>query len=113
MKKLEKYLGNKTYMFPNGVLATSEKMLEQFPSVLTFAHVIETDEAGEVCFAVQNLSAMRSFYGIDKALTEAEAIAKIEEIINTPEPEPEPTAEERIASALEYQNLMSMEDMEV
>lgn len=112
MKKLEKYLGNKEYMFPNGVLATPEKMLEQFPAVLTFAHIIETDEAGEVCFAVQNLSAMRSFYNIDFALTEEEAIAKIEEIINT-EPEYEPSAEERIASALEYQNLVSMEDVEV
>ena len=112
MKKLEKYTGNKTYMFPNGSIATPERMLEQFPAVLTFAHIIETDEAGEVCFAVQNLSAMRSLYAIDATLTEAEAIAKIEEIINT-EPEVEPSAEERIASALEYQNLMSMEDMEV
>jgi hypothetical protein len=112
MKKLEKYVGNKTYMFPNGAIATPEKMLEQFPSVLTFAHIIETDEAGEVCFAVQNLNAMRSLYNVDKALTEAEAIAKIEEIINT-EPEVEPSAEERIASALEYQNLMSMDDVEV
>ena len=112
MKKLEKYLGNKTYMFPNGALATPEKMLEQFPAVLTFAHIIETDEAGEVCFAVQNLNAMRSLYGIDATLTEAEAIAKIEEIINA-EPEEVISAEERIASALEYQNLMSMEDAEV
>ena len=39
-------------------------------------------------------------------------ILKIEEIVNTPAPEPEPSAEERIASALEYQNLMSMEDVE-
>lgn len=112
MKKLEKYLGNKTYMFPNGVLATPEKMLAEFPAVLTFAHIIETDEAGEVCFAVQNLNAMRSLYNVDTTLTEEEAIAKIEEIINT-EPEYEPSAEERIASALEYQNLVSMEDVEV
>lgn len=112
MKKLEKYLGDKTYMFPDGSLATPERMLEQFPAVLTFAHIIETDEAGEVCFAVQNLSAMRGFYSVDAKLTEVEAIAKIEEIINT-EPEYEPSAEERIASALEYQNLMSMEDVEV
>lgn len=111
MKKLEKYTGNKTYMFPNGALATPEKMLEQFPAVLTFTHIIETDEAGEVCFAVQNLSAMRSLYAVDATLTEAEAIAKIEEIINT-EPEPEPSAEERIASALEYQNMASLPDVE-
>ena len=113
MKKIEKYLGDKTYMFPNGAMATPEKMLERFPAVLTFTHIIETDEAGEVCFAVQNLSAMRSLYGIDSALTESEAIGAIQTIINTPAAEPEPSAEERIASALEYQNLMSMEDAEV
>ena len=113
MKKIEKYLGDKTYMFPNGAIATPEKMLERFPAVLTFTHIIETDEAGEVCFAVQNLNAMRSLYGIDSALTEAEAIEAIQTIVNTPAPEPEPSAEERIASALEYQNLMSMEDVEV
>lgn len=101
MKKLEKYTGEKTYMFPSGALATPEVMLEQFPAVLTFAHIIETDEAGEVAFAVQNLSAMRSLYEIDAALTETEAIAAIEEIINAPAPEPEPSAEERSAAALE------------
>lgn len=107
MKIIEKYTGEKTYMFPNGALASPEVMLEQFPAVLTFAHIIETDEAGEVCFAVQNLSAMRSLYNLDKSLTEAEAIAAIQEIVNTePEVVNEVTAEERIAAALEYQNLM-------
>lgn len=106
MKIIEKYTGEKTYMFPNGALATPEVMRDQFPAVLTFAHIIETDEAGEVAFAVQNLSAMRGVYGVDASLSEAEAIAKIQEIVNTPDPEPEPTGEERIAAALEYQNLM-------
>lgn len=109
MKIIEKYTGEKTYMFPNGSLATPEIMLRQFPAVLAFAHIIETDEAGEVAFAVQNLSAMRTFYGIDSSLTEAEAIAAIQEIVNTPEEvNTEPSAEERIAAALEYQNLASM-----
>ena len=112
MKKVIKYDGAKTFMYPNGAIATKERVLQDFPAALTFAHIIETDEAEEVCFAVQNLSAMRGIYNIDASLTEAEAIAKIEEIINT-EPEYEPSAEERIASALEYQNLMAMEDMEV
>lgn len=113
MKKIIKYDGTKTFMYPNGAIATKERVLQDFPAALTFTHIIETDEAEEVCFAVQNLSAMRGIYNIDATLTEDEAIAKIEEIVNTPEPEPEVTAEERIASALEYQNLMSMEDVEV
>ncbi|MCI9577016.1 MAG: hypothetical protein HFJ84_10325, partial [Clostridiales bacterium] len=45
-------------------------------------------------------------------LSEGEAIAKLEEIINTPPEEPQiddsPTPTERIAAAMEYQNLMSM-----
>lgn len=112
MKKIEKYNGNKTYMFPNGMLARPEDIEAQFPAVKVFTHIIETDEAGQVCFAVENLSAMRSFYNIDASLSEDEAIAKIEEIRNIVLEE-EITAEERIASALEYQNLMSMEDAEV
>lgn len=108
MKKVEKYIGDKTYMFPSGTLATPEVMLQEFPAVLAFTHIVETDEAGEVAFAVQNLAAMRTFHGVDASLSEAEAIAKIEEIINTPPPTPEPSAEERIAAAMEYQNLLSL-----
>jgi hypothetical protein len=112
MKVIEKYTGEKTYMFPNGAIATPEAVLEQFPAILAFAHIIETDEAGEVLFAVQNLSAMKSHYGIDKTLSEAESIAAMQDIINTPPPEPEPSAEERIAAAMEFQNIMSLEDVE-
>lgn len=102
MKKIEKYNGSKTYMFPNGMLARPEDIEAQFPAVKVFTHIIETDEAGQVCFAVENLSAIRSFYNIDTSLSEDEAIAKIEEIRNTPETtSTEPTAEERTAAALE------------
>lgn len=109
MRIIEKYTGNKTYMFPSGVIATPEVMLSEFPAILTFGHIIETDESGEMCYAVNNLNAMRSMYEIDKSLTEDEAIAKIQEIINNPPVvEYEPSAEERIAAALEYQNLTSL-----
>ena len=112
MKKIIKYDGTKTFMFPNGHLATKERVLQEFPAALTFTHIIETDEHEEVCFAVQNLSAMRGVYGIDSTLTEAEAIAAIQEVVNTV-PEVEPSAEERIASALEFQNMMTLPDEEV
>ena len=111
MKKVKKFDGSRTYMYPNGELATKERILQDFPASLIFTHIIETDEAEEVCFAVQNLSAMRGVYNIDSSLNEEEAIQAIQNIINTLA-EDEPTAEERIASALEYQNLMSMEDVE-
>lgn len=112
MKKIIKYDGTKTFMFPNGHLATKERVLQEFPAALTFTHIIETDEHEEVCFAVQNLSAMRGVYGIDSTLTEAEAIAAIQEVVNAV-PEVEPSAEERIASALEFQNMMTLPDEEV
>lgn len=108
MVKIEKYTGNKTYMYPNGALATPDTIKNDFPAVEAFTHIIETDEAGQVCFAVQNLAAVRSQLGIDSSLSEDEAIIAIEELRNAPIPEPDPTAEERIAAALEYQNLVNM-----
>ena len=102
MQKVEKYTGTKTYMFPNGSLATPEIIEEKFPAVKHFTHSITTDESGEVAMAVQNLSAMRGIYNIDSSLSEDEAIQAIEDIINTPvEISTEPTAEERTATALE------------
>lgn len=104
MKIIEKYTGTKTYMFPSGAFATPEVVLEKYPAVLTFAHIVETDESGEVMFALQNLSAMRTFYKIDSSLSEDEAIAAIQEEVNK-EPAQQtsdtPTAEERTATALE------------
>lgn len=108
MIKIEKYNPTKTYMFPNGHIATPQKIQEQYPAVMAFDHIIETDEAGQVLFAIQNLAAAKSQFGIDLSLPEEEAIAKIEEIRNAPPPEPEPTAEERIASALEFNNILNM-----
>lgn len=110
MKVLEKYDGTKTYMFPSGALAAPPAVLAQFPAALTFTHIVETDVLGEVMFAFQNLSAMRSMYELDMTLTDDEAIAELQRLINIV-PESTPSAEERIAAALEYQNLVGMEDV--
>lgn len=112
MKTIEKYTGEKTYMFPNGALATKEAVLQKFPAALTFTHVVETDEEGQVMWAFQNLAAMKTLHGIAKDTPEAEAIAKLQEIINTPPAEPEPSAEERMAAAMELQALNSLTDVE-
>lgn len=106
MLKMEKFDGTKTYMFPNGEVATPEKIRAQFPAVDVFTHVLEIN--GNVCQAVMELGALRGIHSIDESLTEDEAIAAIEEIVNTPAPEPAPSAEERIAAAMEYQNLTNM-----
>ena len=88
MIKVTKYTGEKTYMYPNSAVATPEQVLADYPAILTFPHIIYTDEAEQTIFSIENLAAARGRYSID--------------------PEPEPTAEERIAAAMEYQNLLSM-----
>lgn len=109
MKIIEKYTGEKTYMFPNGAIATPEAVLAQFPACLTFTHIVETDEEGQTLWALQNLAAMKSIYNIDASTSEEDAIAQIQEIVNTvPEVDTSATAEERIAAALEYQNVLAM-----
>ena len=114
MKRLEKYTGEKTYMYPNAVLATPERVLADFPAAIAFPHVIETDDNGEVLFAIMNLSAMRAQYGIDASLSESEAIQAIQDIINTPEPEPtvdeSAVALQNIAAQLEFQSMMTLDD---
>lgn len=113
MKILEIYDGTKNYMFPNMTLATVDIMLKEYPAILSFKHVIETDDSGEVCFGIENLSAMKSRYNIDKSLSDTEALEQLQEIINTPPEESEITPEERIASALEFQTMMMLPDEEV
>ncbi len=108
MIRLVKYEGVKTYMYPNGELATPERVLKDFPAILQFTHVIEVDENEEVLAAVMNLSQLRSMHNIDPTLSEQEAIEAIQAIINTPTEETVITAEERIAAALEFNNLLNM-----
>ena len=113
MKKLERYNGDKVYMFPNGSLGTREAVLQQFPAAESFTFVVTTDSSGEVMLGMDNLSLLRDVYNIAPELTEDEAIAAIEVIINTqPEVSTEATAEERIAAALEYQVMASLPDEE-
>lgn len=111
MTKLEKWTGEKTYMYPNGELAIPQRINADFPAALTFPHLIGTDEGGEVLYSIQNLSSLRTTYEIDKSLTEDEAIKEIESKMNEPQVQ-EPTAEERIASAMEFNNITMLANMQ-
>ena len=51
---------------------------------------------------------MRNFHGIDPALGDTDALAAMDAKVNAPAQDSEPSAEERIAAALEFQNLMSL-----
>ena len=108
MVKLVKYDPAKTYMYPNGGIATPVSIQKKFPAITMFTHVIETDLSEEILFSVENLSALRSLHEIDSKLSETAAIKAIEAIRNAPPPEPEVTPEERIAAALEFSNLLNM-----
>lgn len=108
MVKIEKYTGEKTYILGNGELGTRERILELWPAALTIAHVAETDEMGECLMAFDPLSRLRSILGVDRALTEDQAIAAIEAMRNAePEP-PAPDALERLAAAIEFQNVLAL-----
>lgn len=108
MKKVKIYTGDKTMMFPSGAMASPETVLEQFPAILEFPHIIETDEMEQVIFAVQNLSSARGMHNVPAELSDGEAAEFIETILNAPAPEEAPSAQERIAAALEFQNLIAL-----
>ena len=102
MRVLEKYTGDKTYMFPNGGMGTPQAVKEKFPAVTAFTHVVETDESGEVMFALQNLSAMCTMHGVSQQLTKKKKIAALSEILNAPDEEESSVSPEiRQAEALE------------
>ena len=61
-------------------------------------------QAGNITYTADNLDLMRATYDIADELPDAQALADIAEMRNAPPPPPEPTAEERIAAALEFQN---------
>lgn len=120
MTKLELWTGEKTYITPIGTIQTPETVAEKFPgtTVAGITYVVETDEQGQIALSEpMNLSMLRGHYKIDSELGEAEAIAAIEDIMNAPQPEPEPdyqtVALEAIAAQLEFQNLMALDDVEV
>lgn len=118
MKYLEKYTGEKTYMYPSGALATPERVKADFEAALAFPHVVETDAKGQVMFGFYNLAALETQYGIDPELTDEESIKAIQEIMNAPvEPveatDPQTAALENIAAQLEFQNMMALDDMGV
>lgn len=109
MTYLKLYDG-KTRMYPSGKIATKEIVYSDYPAVEHFPHVIGVSKDDNVIYSINSLSNMRTQYDIDDSLSDQEAVDKIQEIMNTP-PEPvevEPSAEERIAASLEYQNLLSM-----
>lgn len=108
MVKLTKYTGDTTYVLGNGELGTKARMLALWPAALTVTHVAETDEAGECLLAFDPLSRLRSVLDIDRSLDEEAAIRAIEALRNRASESAPPDPAERLAAALEFQNVLSL-----
>lgn len=115
---LKLYNSNDTYMSPSGAVMDYAKVLNDFPAVTSFTFIVETDDYEEMMYGFYSLSAMKSRYNIDSSLSDVEAVEAIEDAMNaereeqeqSQQPSDEVTPDERIAAALEYQVLNSMED---
>jgi hypothetical protein len=110
MRYLEIYNSKKTYYSPAYEEFTPEHVMSHYAIVNIGTCIIETNVSGKMFYSVELIENMRDRLGIDESLTDEEAVKAMETIINTVV-EPEPTAEERIASALEFQNLTSLSDV--
>lgn len=114
MKKvLEIYDHKKTYLFPNMMQATPDEVAKNYSAVNIpgLTCVFETDISRTMFYTVpEPIDVIKDRYNIDPSLSDKDAILAIEAILNTPQPEieTEPSAEERIAAALEFQNLLNI-----
>ena len=111
MIRYEIFDGKKTYMFPNGELATPEVIKQKFPAITIFPHVLEIN--GNVIQAVMELQATRQIMEIPDDLTDEEIVVEMTKKASQPSTPPPPTPEERLAAAAEFQNLMMLPDVEV
>jgi hypothetical protein len=96
-----------TIIQPNGAPLDREGMFAEFPFSQVAEVLLEQTPLG-ITYAVNDIDILKSNYGIDPALYGEEAIAAIvaaKEIQNAPAG---PSAEERIAAAMEFQNLMNL-----
>lgn len=107
---LEIYDSTKTYLYPNMQSATPERVAAEFTAVNTpgVKAVITTDQSATMFYAIDILPAMAQRLGVDISTmtTDEEKLVAMEAVLNAPQPEPQPTAEERIAASMEYQNLL-------
>lgn len=111
-RTLEIYNNQKTYFFPTMEEATPDRVGLEYAVVNSdMTCVIETD-ASRVMFytAPVPIGLMAERHGInpDSYYDDETLLTAIENKMNEPQPEPEPSAEERIASAMEFQNLMNL-----
>ena len=118
---LKLYNANDIYMSPSNEIMDEVTVLNHFPAVSHFPYIVQTDANGEIMYGFYSLSAMKSKYEIDSSLDNVEAVEAIETAMNKEiadqiaaelEAANAVTPEERIAAALEFQNLSNLPDVE-
>jgi len=107
---LELFDRTKNYITPDGNIHTPESLRNDYTiiQIPDAKLVIETDVTGMYMFTVPEplySKAQRMNLDYTQFETDEALLTAMEDILNAPEPEPEPSAEERIAAAMEYQNL--------
>jgi hypothetical protein len=108
---LELFDRTKTYITPDGHVQTPEAlgMMFSLVNVPDLKLVIQTDVTATYLYTTpEPLGTLAQRLGLDytQYATDEDLLVAMEDILNAPQPVPEPTAEERIAAAMEYQNLM-------
>jgi len=104
---MELYNKDKTYISPNGQYLTPESMLATHPAINDLVHIVRTDSTGKIMFEFDSLAHYRLSEDIPDSVSDDQAVQLVAEIRQAQLGTPIPTsAEERIAAALEYQNLM-------
>lgn len=107
---LEIYNPTKTYILPSLVQATPQKLQEDYPVLTVMECVITTDVTKNFFYAIDTFLGMCDRHNINPEdyATKEETISALEaELSKEPVVDNTPTAEERIASALEYQNALA------
>jgi hypothetical protein len=107
-RNLEIYNPTKTYYSPVNEIFTPEHVMSHYAIVNAGTCVIETNSTGKMFYAVELMEVARDRMNIANTLTDEEALVVMKEILNAPQPIPEPSPEERMASAMEFQNLLAL-----
>lgn len=95
-------------VYNNGMEVQPEQVFTDYP--WTKHAVTVTDHYGDddAIIGLYPISQLKHSKNIDANLSDDDALAELERIMNEPQPTYSVSAEERIAAALEFQNILSM-----
>lgn len=107
MNKLVIWDKKTSLIYNNGVEKTAEEVIQDYPVTKYGTTIIEYIGDSPVMVGFWDIGSLKKTYNLPDDLTDEETIKAAENAINNP-PAPIASPEERIAAALEFQNLMSL-----